>query len=471
MAVISGAAELLIELDPSEPLREQIEERLRRAIREGRLAPGARLPATRTLAEGIGCSRWTVVEAYSQLAAEGYLRTRVGSGTRVAPLASVGAQTPTALPATPSRAQFDLEPGAPDLVLFPRVAWTKALAVAVREADPAVLDYPDPGGIPALRATLCEYLGRVRGVLAVAPSVQVCAGAAHGIGLICRALASTGRRRLAVEDPGWPTLRPFAEQAGLALVPVDVDDEGLSIEHLMTVDADAVLVTPAHQYPLGSVLSAQRRRALLDWADGRNGLIIEDDYDVEYRYDRRPVGAMQGVSPQHVAYVGSVSKTLAPALRLGWIVTPPSLQDPLCEARAGTDIGSTSALDQLALVAMLATGAYDRHLRRTRLEYRRRRQALLNALAQHMPDMQVLGVAAGLHLLATLPAGCDEEQLVDEAARAGLRLKGLSSCWLREPTSFGLVLGYARMTASQLEHAVQELARIARAPTEVKPAS
>jgi GntR family transcriptional regulator/MocR family aminotransferase len=302
---------------PGRSLRARVEHALREAVRGGRLAPGTRLPSTRALCAELGVSRGVVVDAYAQLAAEGYLNTRRGGGTTVAATLAQERTSPSDL--TPRQVvRHDMNPFRPALSGFPRTAWSSAYARVLRNVPDERLAYPDPAGEPELRATLAAYLGRVRGVRADPSQIMVTNGLRQGIELLWSTLAAGGARRLAVEDPGWQGIRQTATAAGLELVALPVDDAGLIVERLEREDVDAVAVAPAHQYPTGAVLSPTRRAALVAWAQTRDALIVEDDYDAEYRYDRQPIGSLQGLEPHRVVYGGSASKTLAPAVRLGW---------------------------------------------------------------------------------------------------------------------------------------------------------
>jgi GntR family transcriptional regulator / MocR family aminotransferase len=413
----SRPLELLLPVrrEPGVTLRAQLERHLREAVRSGRLRPGSALPSTRALAEQLGIARGVVVEAYDQLVAEGYLVARQGAATRVADAALVGAVPPR--PAAPSRSlRYDFRPGVPALETFPRSAWLASLRKALQEAPHAALGYGDPRGQPALRQALVGYLGRVRGVAADPQQVLVCSGFAQGTALVCRALGLRGARRVAMEDPCHPGQRAIVATSGLEPVPVPVDDHGIQVDRLAAVGADAVLVTPAHQFPTGTVLAAERRGALVAWAQRNDAVIVEDDYDAEYRYDREPIGAVQGLAPDRVVYAGSASKTLAPALRLGWLVLPAWLTDAVAEQKALDDLASP-ALEQLAFADLLDRGEVDRHLRRNRARYRARRDALVAALAAHAPQVRVRGIAAGLHAVAELPPRAEEARVVAAARR------------------------------------------------------
>jgi GntR family transcriptional regulator/MocR family aminotransferase len=455
----SAGPELLLALDRSAraPLRAQLEDGLREAVRAGRLAPGSRLPATRALASDLGVSRRLVVDAYSQLLAEGYLLAHGGSGTFVAD-AAAGAQTPASEP-RPSRLAFDFFPGNPDLASFPRRAWVHALREALREAPDHALGYPDPRGAIELRRALAGHLRRVRGVVADPEAIVVCAGASQGFALIAAALAG---ERMAVEDPGLPVHRTILAAHGARLVPLPVDERGARVEELSRLAAGdpigSVLVTPAHQSPTGVALSPARRAALLAWAGDSGALVIEDDYDAEFRYDRAPLGALQGLAPDRVVYTGTVSKTLAPALRIGWLVLPARLREAVVEGKLLADHGS-STLDQLALARMLEGGTYDRHLSAARRRYRARRDALVRALARHVPGARVTGVAAGLHAIVRLPHALDGLALISAAARRSVGVYPLGFAYAdARAVDDGLVLGYANLAESAIEEAIRRLA-------------
>jgi len=460
--------ELLLTLareEGREPLHAQLERQLRDAIRSGRLATGKRLPATRVLAGELDVSRGVVVEAYAQLTAEGYLVTRRGAGTVVA-AAGRPAHVPPP-PPHPRAVPEDFHPGTPDLASFPRGAWLRSLRTVLREAPHDALGYADPAGTPELRQALARYLGRARGVAVESDRVLVTSGLTQGVALACRALRRRGARRIAVEDPGFMVHREVAAHCGLEVVPVPVDTHGLVTDALADVDADVALVTPAHQMPRGSVLAPARRAALLAWAEAHAAYVIEDDYDAEYRYDREPVGALQGLAPERVIYAGCASKVLAPSLRLGWLVLPQALARHVAMEKTLDDLG-TAALDQLALADFLERGELDRHLRRMRPRYRSRRDALIAALARELPSWRVGdGIAAGLHVVALLPEAVDEAAFLVTAAERQMRLHGLS--WFRvnptppNPSPPALVLGFGSASEPALARAVGQLAHVAAA--------
>jgi len=451
------------------PLHAQLTRALRAAIVDGRLAPGRALPSTRRLAADLGLARAVVVEAYAQLVAEGRLEAHGGSGTRVAdvgPVPSARRAPPRQRPRAEAPARFDLRPGRPDPALFPRAAWSAALGEAVRDATAEQLGYPDPAGPPALRTAVAAYLGRVRGVLADPDDVVIVAGVAQGAGLVAAALSDRGAWRVAVEDPSSAGTREVIAAAGLEVVPVPVDGEGLVVDALAATDADAVLVTPAHQFPTGVVLSPGRRAALADWAARSGGTVIEDDYDAEFRFDRSPVAAVQGLAPEAVAYVGSVSKTLSPALRLGWLVPPRGLLDAVVERKRLADLGCPT-LEGLAFARLLERGTYDRALRRARQAYRRRRDAVLDGLG---PAVPVSGAAAGLHLVLGLDADADEVAVAAAARAAGVDVATLAEHRLAAQEPRGLLLGFAALPEAALRFAGATLAGVlAEAPRRDQP--
>jgi GntR family transcriptional regulator/MocR family aminotransferase len=438
------------------PLHEQIEHSIRENVRTGRLSAGSRLPSSRSLAAELGISRGVVSEAYGQLAAEGYLLARQGAPVRVAH--AVRAVTPhTPSPSLLPEFAYRLDPCLPDLAGFPRDRWLRSLRAAWRQAPIDAVDYPDPRGVPALREALSEYLGRVRGAAADSEQLMICTGFSQGLSLIARWLRSRGVSSVALEDPGWHTHRLIVEQAGLGVEPIPVDAEGLRVDLLERSEAAAVIVTPAHQFPTGAVLSSERRAALVDWAEAGERLIVEDDFDAELRYDRTRVGALQGLAPERVAYIGSASKRLVPGMRLGWMLTPSWLGWPLISVKAIEDRGS-EAIGQLALQDFIARGELDRHLRRMRLRYQRRREALVDALHRHVPEAQVGVGAAGLFELAEFPAGLDEAALISAAAARGVGLEGLALHRFKPTDPPGLVLGFAGLPEPVIEQSVRLLA-------------
>jgi GntR family transcriptional regulator / MocR family aminotransferase len=450
---------LSVRRDGRATLGAQIEDQLRCAIRDGGLRPGARIPSTRDLARQLGVSRRVAVEAYSQLAAEGYLSLRQGARPRVSAAAgAAGApRERQAAPAPPPR--FDFRPSVPDVSLFPRRAWLRSLREAVNAITDADLGYGDMRGVDALRAALAEYLGRVRGVVAEPARVIVTSGYSQSLGIVCRALADGGATRIAVEDPSNREHRLIVSRAGLEPVPVAVDDAGLRVDDLPRVEA--VAVAPAHQHPTGVVLAAERRTALLAWLREHDAVAIEDDYDAEFRYDRAAVGALQGLDPDRVVYAGSLSKTLAPALRLGWLVVPPDLVDAVTREKVLADRG-TARIEQLALADFLARGELDRHLRRMRIRCRARRDALVAALADELPEATVRGIAAGLHVTVRLPPGHDHDAIRDEARHRRIELETNGDYDIGGGPAT-MMLGYGQMPEPAIRAGVRELAAAVRA--------
>jgi GntR family transcriptional regulator / MocR family aminotransferase len=469
----SQPIDLLVSVTRDGPatLGAQIEDQLRRAIRDGSLKTGSRVPSTRDLARQLDVSRRVVVDAYSQLAAEGYLVLRQGARPKVSEAAvpsEVSSSEPAVAPAVP---RFDLRPRAPDVSSFPRAAWLRSLRQALAEiADPDLL-YGDPRGVEALRSALAEYLGRVRGVVADPARVVVTSGYSQGQGIVCRVLAARGVKRIAFEDPSHPEQRRIAAAAGLEIVPVAVDEGGVRIEELEQADVDAVILTPAHQHPTGAVLAGDRRPPLLEWLRERDAIAIEDDYDAEYRYDRAAVGALQGLEPDRIVYAGSVSKTLAPALRLGWLVVPEHLVDAVTDEKDLADCG-TARIEQQAFASFFARGELDRHLRRMRTEYRRRRDVLVEALGDALPEATIHGIAAGLHATVELPDDYDERAILEQARARRIDLTTMRDFWI-EPGSGPptLLVGYGQVPEPAIKTAGSELAEAVRAARQTTPPS
>ena len=436
--------------------RERLENALRDGIRAGVLAPQTRLPPSRALCVQLGVSRGVVVDAYAQLVAEGYLTARHGAGTAVAATAHRQPAGRAGGPA-PVRIRHDLSPFVPSLPAFPRRAWRAAMGRVLRDAPDSSLALPDGAGVAELRVALAGYLGRSRGVRASAEEIVVTNGLRQGLGLLWTALVRTGAGRVAVEHLGWRGVPETAADAGMTVCRLPVDDHDLVVEALEArAGIDVVVVAPAHQYPSGAVLSPERRTALVAWAQRTGALIVEDDYDAEYRYDRDPIGSLQGLAPEHVVYGGSASKSLAPGLRLGWLVVPRGLAGRMgaLQERRG---GMPSSLEQLALADLIARGDLDRHLRRQRRRDRRRRDALLAELERKLPAVRVHGAAAGLFVVAHLPDGADEAAVLAAARAVGLALEGLGS---DRP---GIVIGYANLAEAAVGSAVDALAASVRA--------
>jgi GntR family transcriptional regulator/MocR family aminotransferase len=464
----------LVQLDRAEPgpLHAKVTTSLREAIRSGRIPAGSALPPSRLLADELDCSRWVVTEAYAQLVAEGYLEARVGSATRVA-IAAADTEHAVA-PRTNRRASpppLDLAPGLPDLRWFPRSRWLRAQRAVASETPASELGYGPVRGHYALRAVLAGYLGRVRGAVVEAGNVTICASVTEGVTSLCRLLSSLGFSAVAVEEPGWRRLAAAAELAGIETVPVRADGDGLVVQDMYEHPrVRLVIVSPAHQFPMGSVLSPFRRAALIDWARRTGGLILEDDYDAEFRYDRRPVGTVQGRDPSVVVLFGSLSKTLAPSVGIGWMVTPPHLTEAV--RRSGIRLAAPPVLDQLTLAAFIDSGDYDRHLRSSRKRYRLRRDALIQALSERLPAARVSGVAAGLHLLIDLPGGTDVAMVTAAAGSLGVRVSNLDAFRAEpDPANPGLVLGYGNLADGEIDQAVERLAEaILRSDRSARPA-
>jgi GntR family transcriptional regulator/MocR family aminotransferase len=464
-----GAAELLVEIqrEVPTPLHRQLQAAIRERIRQGHLRAGAVLPASRVLAADLGLSRGVVVEAYAQLVAEGYLVSRAGGYTQVASAGPTGLDQPAAPPATrPLR--IDFRYGRPDVSQFPRAAWLRSLRRVLNEIPNERLSYLDGRGAPELHQALADYLNRVRGTSARAENIVICNGFGQGIRLLAYVLAANGFRCLAVEDPSSDDdIRVIAPAAGLRIIGIPVGPSGIDVDALDRSGADAVLVTAAHQFPTGAVLPPESRNALISWAVRRDGLIIEDDYDAEYRYDRDPIGAIQGLAPERVVYAGTVSKTLAPGLRMGWLVLPGRLVADLAAAKLLDDRGSP-VLDQLTFADFVARGEFDRHLRRMRPRYRQRRDALLDTLARRLPDFEATGISAGLHVVTWLPADLDERAVVDAAAARGLGVYGLRPYRMSAGRD-ALLFGYGNVSETSIRDGVGLLAESVAAIRSTRP--
>jgi GntR family transcriptional regulator/MocR family aminotransferase len=456
-----------------EALRTQLESGLREAIRSGRLRANEKLPSTRELARGLGISRGMVVDCYDQLQAEGYLVARGGSATRVSPTVQRSprdAPSPSTA-ATPSHALqplprlvADFLPAVPDLASFPRTDWARATADVCRDAPTAAFGYGDPRGNQRLREVLASYLSRVRGAAANAECVVVCTGFAQGLNLAIASLAALGVDRVAFEDPGYDeTGRIAAGLAGVQLVPVPVDEEGVRVDAIAAARVQAVVISPAHQWPTGVVLSPQRRQALTNWAVHSDGWVIEDDYDAEFRYDRDPVGMVQGLAPERVINIGTVSKSLAPTLRLGWLLCPPGLVEAIADLKVRADRGSPG-LEQLVLARLIDSGKFDRHLRRMRKIYAGKRDALVAALDEHAPDVRLSGLAAGFHAVAQLAPGASEAAVVEAAQAHGVRIYGMSANRsTRSPDPPQLVLGFGNLSERMIIEGITRAAPLLQA--------
>ncbi|MBB5981205.1 PLP-dependent aminotransferase family protein [Kribbella solani] len=453
----TSSGELLVELhrDNGVPLHQQLESGLRTRIRSGLLRADAVMPSTRALAQDLGLSRGVVVEAYQQLVAEGYLISRAGGHTTVADIATV-ALAPAA-PAASGPPRIDFKYSRPDVSQFPRAAWLRSVRRVLNETPNDSLAYIDGRGTIELRTSLADYLNRVRGTAARPENLLICNGFAQGSRLLLQVLVALGRRRLAVEDPSDNDLKDVARAAGMDVVGVPMLPSGIDVDALEQSGADVVLVTAAHQFPTGVVASAETRAALVAWANRHDGLVIEDDYDAEYRYDREPIGAVQGLAPDRVAYAGTASKTLVPGLRLGWLILPSWLVEPMTTAKLMDDRGSP-VFDQLAFADFVARGEFDRHLRRMRPRYRLLRDTLIDRLAARLPELEPVGVSAGLHVLTWLPDDLDEQAVQSAALERGLGVYGLAPYWDGGSGPAGLVFGYGSVSRKDVVEGIDLLA-------------
>ncbi|GGU10335.1 MocR-like pyridoxine biosynthesis transcription factor PdxR [Streptomyces violascens] len=442
-------------------LRSGLTDALREAVRGGRLTPGTRLPSSRSLAADLGIARNTVADAYAELVAEGWLTARQGSGTTVAQRAVARPdRSHTRRLPTRRKPTYNLMPGSPDVASFPRAEWLKAARRALTDAPHEAFGLGDPRGRVELRTVLADYLARARGVYASPDRIVVCSGFLHGLMLMAKVLRTRRVREAAVESYGLDFHWKVLTDAGLRTPALPLDQLGTRTEELGAMKGvGAVLMTAAHQFPIGVPLLPDRRAAAVDWARTTGGLILEDDYDGEFRYDRKAVGALQGLDPEHVVYLGTASKSLAPGLRLGWMVLPGHLVDEVVQAKGGE--WANGSLDQLTLAEFIRSGAYDRHVRGMRLHYRRRRDQLVTALAERAPEARVSGIAAGLHALVELPPGT-ERSIIRAATWQGLALEGLSRYRHPElaPERDALVVGYGTPSDSGWTGALDALCNV-----------
>ncbi len=452
---------LSIDRQAPQPLHQQLSERLRRAIVDGMLRARQRLPSSRTLAEELGISRFTVLTAYEQLTDEGYVTGRKGSGTYV----SAGLPESKLLLAPPAgRDEGGLRPfrvSATALDRFPHALWARLVARHAHRLAPSHMAYGDPAGLGQLRAAIAQYLRTARAVRCEADQVIVVSGSQAALAIAAAAALTGGD--VAIEEPGYRLARAALQTAGAEVVPVPVDDHGLSVSalHALGPRTRGAYVTPSHQYPLGIVMSAARRLALVEWARLHDAWLIEDDYDSEFRYDGQPLGSIQGMdSSGRVIYVGTFSKVMFPAIRVGYVVAPPTLRDAMLEAREALDVCSPT-LYQLALLDFIREEHFARHLRRMREVYARRRQALLTGLARHCGDkLAVPNANAGLHVAALLLDESDDAAIIRRMAQRGFTATALSTCYAGPNRRNGLLLGFAGSDEATLERASQQLGEI-----------
>jgi GntR family transcriptional regulator / MocR family aminotransferase len=453
------SVDLLLDLPPGARRRAGVEDAIRSAVRSGRLPAGARLPSTRALAQDLGISRGTIVDAYAQLAAEGWISGRTGSGTTIATGTLQAAAASAMRPRPDTRWRFDFRPGRPDATSFPRSEWLRALRRALATAPGDAFGYGSTPGLAALRVELAEYLGRARGLRVGADDILVTTGFTQSLTILSRFLGRPAR--VAMEMPSMSLHREIVRAAGNEVVPIAVDGDGLRVDELLGVRDVAMLVlTPNRQHPTGALLSPARRSAVLAWARQCGAVVVEDDYDGEFRYDRRPIGPLQSLDPDLVIHAGTAAKTLAPGVRLGWLVLPRRHRDAVIHQKELAD-WQTGALDQLALAELLRGGRYDRHVRRMRLAYRRRRDALLDALRARVPGARAEGEAAGLNLVVPVSSAAAEGSLIAAAGRAGIALDGLVTGGYYETAGRpGVLIGYAAVPEQRFRPGLEALAEV-----------
>ncbi|HZD87942.1 MAG TPA: PLP-dependent aminotransferase family protein [Gaiellaceae bacterium] len=450
---------LLVDRSRAASASRQLEEQMRSAIQSGSLAAGQQLPSTRVLAQDLGVSRGVIVRVYGQLAAEGYLSLRQGAAPSVRATVRLDAEAlrpPNARHGT----VHDLRPHLPEIATFPRQPWLRAVRESLEQARTADLTYGEASGLWDLRVEVANYLSRARGVLAHPERTLITAGATHALSLVSRMLARRGQNRMAFENPSHPLLRRVALAGGQAVVAAEVDEQGVRPDAIEA--ADSLFVSPAHQFPTGVVLTPERRTELIAWAQQSDVLILEDDYDAEFRYDGAPVGALQGLAPERVVYIGSTGKTFAPALRLGWAVLPADLADEMAQ-ELFTSMLQVSGFDQLAFRNFLRRGDFDRHLRRMRQVYRTRRDLVVSLLTELLPDHAVRGIAAGLHVVLEMPSHATAEAVRAEARGRGIMIESLAHhAFAGYAGPAGLLLGYGGLPEPTLEEAVRAVAKIIR---------
>lgn len=450
------ACGLLLLVDRSQPrsFSRQVEEQIRSGIQSGALAANEHLPSGRVLAEDLGVSRGVVMRAYAQLAAEGYVTLRQGAAPTVRAAIRSGSETVHSENGHRSVA-YDLRPHLPEVATFPRQPWLRAVREALEQARTADLTYSNPRGLWSLRVDVANYLSRARGVLALPERTLITAGSTHTLSLVSRMLARQGRTRMAFENPSHPLLRAVASRGGQTVVRAEIDERGVRPEAIEA--AESVFVSPAHQFPTGVALTPERRSRLIEWAEEGDALILEDDYDAEFRYDRAPIGALQGLAPEQVIYMGSTGKTFAPALRIGWAVIPAALYDDMAR-ELFTNMLHVSGLDQLAFAKFLHRNDFDRHLRRMRQLYRSRRDLVVSVLRDLLPNHSVRGLAAGLHVILEMPSHTAAAAVRNEAAAAGIVVESVEHyAFPNYAGPAGLVIGYGGLPEPTLEAAIRRL--------------
>ena len=471
------------------PMYRQLYDWFRHAIITGQMRPGQRVPSTRTLATELRVSRIPVLSAYEQLLAEGYFETFVGAGTCVAgsipddtpiPTSSKGqkgiqeekvgkagvrrmSRRGVALTHLPTQSWLNIvgafRVSLPALDHFPISVWSKLVARHSRKPAIGIMGYGDAMGHLPLREAIAEYLGASRAVRCDPSQILVTTGSQQGLQLCAQVLVDP-KDRVWLEEPGYPSARQAFLAAGAQLIPVPVDHEGMNMAEFIRrgQTARAVYITPSHQYPLGMTMSATRRMLLLNWTVRTGGWIIEDDYDSEYRFGSRPIASLQGLDTDtRVVYIGTFSKVMFPALRLGYVVVPKDLVPAFCSARDAADVFS-STLYQVVMAEFIREGHFARHIRRMRMLYMERRRALAKAIRVHMGDMlEVIGAEAGMHLAAFLPPGTDDVAVSKNAALRGISATPLSTCYLSSPVRAGLILGYGGVNANQIRDGIRKL--------------
>ncbi len=457
------------------PYYRQIYDGYRMAILTGLLRRGERLPSTRALAAELGISRLPAVYAFEQLLHEGYIEGRAGSGTYVKDsipdeLANATASAAQSSPAASqkTRAQLlserprlaPLRVSLPALDRFPVRLWSKLVSKHARQFTIEQMAYGDPAGYLPLREAVADYLRTARAVRCEADQVLIVSGSQMALQITALSLLGSGST-VCIEEPGYPGAHAALACGGARIVPVPVDDEGIDVDALAAKGRKvrAVYVTPSHQYPLGVSMTASRRMALLDWARRTGAWIVEDDYDSEYRYASRPLGALQGIDASRVIYIGTFSKVLFPSLRLGYVVVPHSLVDDFTRHRESIDLFSP-VLEQAVLAEFLRDGHFGRHLRRMRALYEKRRDALVRGLREHAAELVPHNSDAGLHVTTFLPQGIDDRVIVREAARRGIEATALSTCYVGEHPRSGLVLGFGGASERRIITACKTLGEV-----------